>query len=266
MRLRLAIIWLAATTTAFALDVEVEGRVLRDAAVLKEYPKSILIRHREGAEFIDRAKLSDTNLSLLTGQSIITPDERVAPVARPQANPFDPPKPRIYETCSHVFAGPRRPSDGMFRGFPTGREDVPSTSEVIEHEVYRRVNEERKAQGRAPLKWNEDLARAARYHAADMCDGGYFEHDTHDRVAAANGVVLKRVGRPDKRIRAFWPAYGGENIAKGQPTPRDVMRCWMSSSGHRANILASDFTSIGVGFVHGVWVQDFGRDAKKDGS
>ena len=53
----------------------------------------------------------------------------------------------------------------------------------------------------------------------------------------------------------------GENIAYGQSTPEAVVQSWMSSSGHRANILSSSFTTIGVGctVVNGTayWAQLF---------
>ena len=55
----------------------------------------------------------------------------------------------------------------------------------------------------------------------------------------------------------------GENVAMGQTSPEKVMESWMNSSGHRANILSSDFTLIGVGFYESggeyYWVQNFGR-------
>ena len=53
----------------------------------------------------------------------------------------------------------------------------------------------------------------------------------------------------------------GENIAYGQSTPEAVVQSWMSSSSHRANILSSSFTTIGVGctVVNGTayWAQLF---------
>ena len=39
----------------------------------------------------------------------------------------------------------------------------------------------------------------------------------------------------------------GENIAMGYDTPEAVMEGWMNSTGHRENILKSEFTTIGVG-------------------
>ena len=53
----------------------------------------------------------------------------------------------------------------------------------------------------------------------------------------------------------------GENIAYGQSTPQQVMNAWMNSSGHRANILNENFTTIGVGYtvINGTayWAQLF---------
>ena len=53
----------------------------------------------------------------------------------------------------------------------------------------------------------------------------------------------------------------GENIAYGQSTPQQVMNAWMNSSGHRANILHANYTTIGVGYtvINGTayWAQLF---------
>ena len=38
----------------------------------------------------------------------------------------------------------------------------------------------------------------------------------------------------------------GENIAKGQPSPEDVVRSWMDSKGHRANILNGNYSNVGI--------------------
>ncbi|MBR2563318.1 MAG: serine protease, partial [Paenibacillus sp.] len=52
-------------------------------------------------------------------------------------------------------------------------------------------------------------------------------------------------------------SYAGENIAKGQKTPQEVVTAWMNSVGHRANILSKNFTHIGVGYYNGYWAQEF---------
>jgi uncharacterized protein YkwD len=51
----------------------------------------------------------------------------------------------------------------------------------------------------------------------------------------------------------------GENIAKGQKTPAEVVTAWMNSAGHRANILNKTYTHLGVGYEAQAkcWVQQF---------
>jgi uncharacterized protein YkwD len=62
-------------------------------------------------------------------------------------------------------------------------------------------------------------------------------------------------------MRDFGVTYkaAGENIAKGQRTPQEVVTAWMNSPGHRANILNKRFTHIGVGFeqAENIWTQMF---------
>ena len=126
----------------------------------------------------------------------------------------------------------------------------------FESEVIDLVNAERAAQGLHPLNLDLDLATAARDHSEDMGLQDYFSHTSLD------GRTV-----PD-RIRAagyFFNTYG-ENIAGGQPNPESVIDAWMSSPGHRANILNSNFCDIGVGYAYladspyrHYWTQDFGR-------
>ena len=51
----------------------------------------------------------------------------------------------------------------------------------------------------------------------------------------------------------------GENIAMGYAAPAAVVAGWMNSEGHRANILSSAYTKIGVGYVADghYWTQQF---------
>ena len=62
-------------------------------------------------------------------------------------------------------------------------------------------------------------------------------------------------------MKSFGITYksAGENIAKGYKTPDAVVKGWMNSPGHRANILSSSFTHIGVGYVENgnYWTQMF---------
>ena len=120
-------------------------------------------------------------------------------------------------------------------------------------EVTRLVNVARAAAGCAAVRPDARLATAARLHSEDMARQGYFSHTSLD-------------GRtPWDRMRAQgYPSGSGENIAAGYGTPAAVMRAWMDSPGHRANILSCSSVALGVGIGRGgsygtYWTQDFGR-------
>ncbi len=112
-------------------------------------------------------------------------------------------------------------------------------------QVIQLVNEERAKQGLAPLKQSAELTRAACVRAGEIVSK--FSHTRPD------GTAWSTVSSA---------AYG-ENIAKGQRDAERVMAAWMSSSGHKANILRESYGSIGVcaykvgGTIY--WVQLFGK-------
>jgi uncharacterized protein YkwD len=125
---------------------------------------------------------------------------------------------------------------------------------AAEAEVLRLVNLERSKQPNCrPLAINAALTTAARAHSADMARNKYFSHTSLDgRTASA-------------RIRAagYSGRMTGENIAAGQTTAASVMKAWMNSSGHKANILNCGYRHIGIGHATGgpyghYWTQDFG--------
>ena len=123
-----------------------------------------------------------------------------------------------------------------------------SYAKEFEAEVVRLVNIERKKAGLSELKHNWELSRVARYKSEDMRDKGYFSHTS------------PTYGSPFQMMKSFGISYrtAGENIAKGQTTPAAVVKGWMNSPGHRANILNSSFAEIGVGYASGnYWTQMF---------
>ena len=104
-------------------------------------------------------------------------------------------------------------------------------------EVLNLVNKERKANGLKPLTLNKELSNVANIKSRDMIERGYFDHTS------------PTYGSPFDMMKKFNISYNtaGENIAMGQKTPSEVMNSWMNSSGHRANILNSTYTELGVG-------------------
>jgi uncharacterized protein YkwD len=114
--------------------------------------------------------------------------------------------------------------------------------------IFRLLNHERVKRGLRPLRHSDGLDEAARWQSRDMVARGYFEH--------------QRPGGPSlsERIRRTGYLTGarnwavGENIAWGEgslSTPESIMRAWMNSPGHRANILRRRFEHVGIGLASG---------------
>lgn len=110
------------------------------------------------------------------------------------------------------------------------------------------VNQERTSRGLRPLKANKRLAKAARGHALDMVARGYFSHES-----ASGATFVDRIRKagyvPPRRLPAL-----GEDLAWGSGelgTPRAIVKSWMESPGHRANILHRKFREAGMGVAFG---------------
>ena len=125
-------------------------------------------------------------------------------------------------------------------------------------EVLKLTNQERSKQGLGPLAICPTLDNAAQMHAEAMKKEGFFEHEN-----PFTGEDPSSRGE-----QAGYGPYVGENIAMGYQTPREVVRGWMDSPGHRENILSS-YLHLGVGISNGgsgkygpggwfYWVQNFG--------
>lgn len=100
------------------------------------------------------------------------------------------------------------------------------------------INKERKANGLSELAWNEQLSNVAQTKAQDMVDNNYFSHTS------------SKYGTPFEMMKTFGISYryAAENIAKNSSIA-NAHTALMNSSGHRQNILNSNYTSIGIGIV-----------------
>lgn len=110
------------------------------------------------------------------------------------------------------------------------------------------LNRKRAAHGRRKLRRNRPLARAARSHARDMVRRDYFGHTAPGGVSFVDRIMDQDYVDPGQG----WTL--GENLAWGNyrlATPKSIVRSWMRSPGHRANILNPRFREIGVGVVNG---------------
>lgn len=114
------------------------------------------------------------------------------------------------------------------------------------------VNAERAKEGLSPLSIDINVQEAAMVRAKE-CEQ-LFSHTRPDGSSFATALKEQNVSYKS----------AGENIAWGQQSPEEVMNAWMNSSGHRANIMNPNFTTIGVGYYENAkgtdyWCQLFTR-------
>jgi hypothetical protein len=115
---------------------------------------------------------------------------------------------------------------------------------ALELEVLQRTNQVRQERGLRPLQWDALAYKAALGHAQDMQERNFFAHQNPDGLGAAER--MRAVGVLEVMV--------GENLAsfEGYPDPEIPQRAlsgWMSSPGHRANLLKPEFTHLGVALV-----------------
>lgn len=132
---------------------------------------------------------------------------------------------------------------------------TPANLELVGRATLCLINQERTSRGLSPLASNAILAKAALGHSKDMVDLRYFAHDSRDGRTV--GDRLRAAGY------ARWNASAGENLAWGagkKGTPAAIVRAWMASPGHRADILRPAFREIGLGIAIGGPVEDVRDD------
>lgn len=111
----------------------------------------------------------------------------------------------------------------------------------LERKAFELLNQERISGGLMPLKWNNEMAKIARYHSENMARGNYFSH------READGSMVN--DRADLFGMSDWKSIG-ENIAfnRGFKLPADsACQQWMNSPAHRDNILDKRWKEAGIG-------------------
>ena len=116
-----------------------------------------------------------------------------------------------------------------------------SSNPAFASTTLRLVNQHRARIGARPLKTSASLTKAAVWKSSHMMHLGYFAHDD---AAPASRTLGQRVSACGYR-GASW----AENIALGQRSPGEVVRAWIASPGHRANIENRRYTTTGIGAV-----------------
>jgi uncharacterized protein YkwD len=104
-----------------------------------------------------------------------------------------------------------------------------------EHLLLAQINYVRAAHGLHRLAYDPTLARAAEAHSVDMARRDYFAHGR---------FALRML-----RFKVRGP-FVGENLAWGTGgfgTASGIVRAWLASPEHRANLLRPGYRRIGLG-------------------
>ena len=130
---------------------------------------------------------------------------------------------------------------------------VPSSGQCgsyMEEQAVILTNQERARRGLSPLGCNTRALQVARNYCQYMCQTNCFDHhcgNTGPGDRLTNGGIR-------------WSSYG-ENIAYGQEDHASVMRAWINSPGHYANIVKTSVSEVSVGVYNcggtNYWTQVF---------
>lgn len=105
------------------------------------------------------------------------------------------------------------------------------------------TNAQRTSAGLAPLTYNGSLASSAYAKAQDMVTKGYWSHTSPDGISP--WTFISNAGYAYTTV--------GENLARDFSSDAAIMAGWMSSAGHRANILNPAFKDVGIAIVNGTF-------------
>ncbi len=121
-----------------------------------------------------------------------------------------------------------------------------------EQQLLDLTNNARARSGLAMLRIDPRLCRAARLHSANMARYNSMSHNLEGR---SHQHRTRDAGYPSGMV--------AENICYSQSDPQQAINTWLNSSGHRANMLSSQYADLGVGIAYSAgrpyYTQVFGR-------
>jgi len=138
----------------------------------------------------------------------------------------------------------------------------------IELDIFRRVNDERRARGMATLRWDGTLAGMARDWSREMARRGALAHRTDLSRPGFEGMGENVLMAPPSC--GYYVTSGGRVPSsacfevQAFPSSGAAHTLWMQSAGHRQNVVQPGYDAVGIGVYCGpggvVWaVQNFGR-------
>ncbi|MEC0242922.1 CAP domain-containing protein [Paenibacillus dokdonensis] len=198
-----------------------------------------------GGSYILKYQLQFPGAGQVTKPETSKPETSKPETSKPETSKPETSKPETSKPETSKPTETTKPDQSTSK--PSTGSGTTSNQSSYAAEVIKLVNQERAKAGLKALTENTKLSGMAMDKAKDMNNNNYFDHNSPTYGSPFD--MMKKYGI------SF--SYAGENIAKGQKTPSDVMTAWMNSEGHRANILNSNYTTIGVAYYNGYWVQEF---------
>ncbi len=116
------------------------------------------------------------------------------------------------------------------------------SSEITVNKILIQTNEQRSKLGLAPLVYNSTLSASAQAKAADMFANNYWAHTSPQGKSPWD--FFKSAG--------YEYSVAGENLAKDFYDTESMMKAWMNSPTHKANIINPKYQEIGLGVVDGI--------------
>ena len=108
-----------------------------------------------------------------------------------------------------------------------------------QQELLNLINDIRKQENLTSLRFSTHLTTAAQNHVRDLTQNNIFSHKGSDGSSVSERVLT--IGYDYSSV--------GENIAAGHNTPDKVFAQWLNSPGHKENMLAPNYTEVGIGYV-----------------
>ncbi|MBP2645113.1 MAG: SCP-like extracellular [Firmicutes bacterium] len=143
----------------------------------------------------------------------------------------------IFSSPSLIYTTPSQTPAPTVPTTPSTSNAVSSGTEV--QQALALLNADRAASGLPALRLNTQLSQLANSYAKDMIARNFFAHTNPEGLSPFDRMHQAGISY----------MYAGENLAIDR-TVTSAEAAFMGSSGHRANILNSHYTEVGLGVVH----------------
>lgn len=116
----------------------------------------------------------------------------------------------------------------------------------VENYVFLLINNERSKFGLSALVMDGSLRTIAGTHSEDMLARNFFSHRNPDGISFQERITRSYSGPFSQAGENIWTGSGYDS-SNSQRLARMIVDRWLSSPGHRANMLNPAFTHTGIG-------------------